>query len=164
MKHLVSICIAFSLTAFGLACAKNENVKSPAKAEKTPSVSSKHPAKSQPATAHETTGGTISVLEAAACRSVQDRSPVGTAEKFGSDVGRIYLFSKVGLDASQKSSIKHVWRFNGKEMASITLPVQGPQWRTYSSHKIEGSQKGEWQVDVLNEKDTVLKSVSFKIE
>jgi hypothetical protein len=106
----------------------------------------------------------LSVLEASACRSVEGKVPVEAGIVFGSDIGRIYLFTKVGLDAGRKSSLKHVWRFNGKEVATITLPVQGPQWRTYSSKKIDASHKGPWQVDIVSEKNLVLQTISFRIE
>lgn len=110
------------------------------------------------------TMGGISVIKATVCRSIDQRNPVGEGSQFSSDVGRLYAFTKVGLDATQETSIKHVWIYNNQELASVTLPVRGPQWRTYSSKAIDPMWKGDWKVNVVTSNNEVLHSIKFKIE
>lgn len=157
MKRTVLISSFVVLTFLATACAKKE-ASTPATAQKPSAAPS-----AKIDTVLVTKGG-ISVIEAAACKSVEGRNPVGAAEKFSSNIGRLYVFTKVGLDASRETSIKHVWKHNGKEVSTVTLAVKGPQWRTYSSKQIDATHKGDWRVDVETDKNEVLKSVSFKIE
>ena len=170
--------LIFIIAAFVcVGCAKKGG-SSPAKAEKAPAgteakQSSGAPAKTTAAAAtakKETSPApTVSaqgftVLQAEVCRSVENREPVGGDTKFPADVARLYFYSKLALEASNEVQVHHVWRYQGKEMARVTLPVRGPQWRTYSSKTIENSQKGEWSVDLTAGDGTVLKSVGFKVE
>jgi len=106
----------------------------------------------------------IAVQEAAACRSIQDRAPVDSAEAFPTTVGRVYLYSKVGVDGGGDSSVQHVWYFNGTKLATVTLPVRGASFRTHSSKVIQDSQKGDWRVDIASAQGEVVKSVTFKVE
>lgn len=111
----------------------------------------------------KTIGG-ISVTQGVVCQSVENRTPMGEGKTFTSDVGRLYAFTKVGLDEGQETSIKHIWHYNNKEMATVTLPIRGPQWRTYSSKAIDPSYKGNWKVNIVTEDNQVLKTLSFKIQ
>jgi hypothetical protein len=164
MKRISLFSLVLSISFAALSCAKKPEAATPAAAQKAPVVVAKDAKETKKSPSVAVTKGGISVIELAACRSIENKAPVGSAEKFASDVGRIYVFTKVGLDASKEGSIKHVWKFNKKEITTIKLPVKGPQWRTYSSKKIDASLKGDWEVDVVTDADEVLKSVSFKIE
>jgi hypothetical protein len=150
-------------------CAKQEKASTPAKAgSATPSAatSSKKvakPAASTSSSPSQPVGG-ISVIEAISCRSVENRAPVGEAASFTTDVGRVYLYTKVGMEDGAEGSIKHVWHYDGKEVATVTLPVKGPQWRTYSSKQVDNSSKGEWRVDITSANNELIKSVTFKVE
>ena len=163
-RILVLLVLSFSIVGFS--CAKKNTVSSPAEAQKPSLVSTaqkKEAVKPKSVPTAVTKGG-VSLIEAEACRSVENRNPVGAGDKFQTDVGRIYVYTKVALDASQEAKIKHVWRFKGKDVANVILTVKGPQWRTYSSKQMDPTHKGDWAVDVTTEKGDVLKSISFKIE
>ncbi|MFH1262271.1 MAG: DUF2914 domain-containing protein [Pseudomonadota bacterium] len=157
----ITLCSMFVSVAVLAGCAKPAATPASAGTQKETKTAKEL---SKPQTKPAPTKGGIFLIDAVACRSVENRVPVGVADRFLPDGGRIYVFTKVGLDASKEGSIKHVWRFGGREVASLKLLVKGPQWRTYSSKLIDGSHKGDWVVDVMTDQGELLKSVPFKVE
>ena len=108
--------------------------------------------------------GDLLVSEAAMCLLVSERTPVNIAETFGSDVKKIYCYTDIGLEPREKSTVHHIWYYNGLEMADVELNVQGPRWRTWSSKNIYRSWVGEWRVDITNSDKKVLQSIKFTID
>ena len=102
-------------------------------------------------------------VETAICSEVMEREPVGTAESFGSDVGQVYLWTKL-IGATDTTIVRHVWYYNGNEIANVELPVRSSMWRTWSSKKILPTWIGDWEVKVMDAQGNILKSVGFKIE
>jgi len=96
------------------------------------------------------------------CTGIEDRMPVGVAESFGADVEHMYLWCKV-IGAADTTFVKHVWSYEGKEMASVELPVRSGSWRTWSSKTILPEWTGNWEVKVLDANGDVLKAVSFRV-
>ncbi len=166
MKYFAGLALVLALFSLSLnGCAK-KSTPSAAKDEKQSSTTAavKKETKAPAAqTAPAPATGEVSVLEGAICRSVEDRTPIGPANEFPQDVKRLYAFTKVALPAGSETAIKHVWKFQGSELANVTLPVKGPHWRTYSSKAIAAGQNGTWQVDVVSAKGKVLKSFSFSV-
>jgi len=101
-------------------------------------------------------------VEAQLCTSIENREPVGTATSFTADVGKVYLWCQV-TGAAGETTIKHVWYHNGKEMATIELPVRGASWRTYSSKTIPENWAGDWEVKVLDAEGTTLTTIPFTV-
>ena len=157
---------AVVLAVFALACAKHE-VKQPS-APPAPSAQKSAPRGNRAAdkakTEEPVTKGGVTVAEAGACRSLENRNPVGQAEVFPANVGRVYLFTTVSLEKQGETSIQHVWNYDGKKMATVKLPVRAARWRTYSSKSIDPSQKGEWRVDILTAESEFIRSVTFRVE
>jgi hypothetical protein len=57
--------------------------------------------------------------------------------------------------------VEHVWTCNGKEVSRQYLPVgQSKRWRTWSRHKLT---VGQYNVQVLSPKGTVLQETSFEV-
>jgi hypothetical protein len=61
-----------------------------------------------------------------------------------------------------EGNIKHLWKHDGKEVWSATLPVGSKRWATSSRRMIPAA--GSWQVDVTTEAGVQLGSVSFTIQ
>jgi hypothetical protein len=101
-------------------------------------------------------------VEAQLCTDVQERMPVGAAESFSADVGKVCLWCKV-MGATDTTFIKHVWSHQGKEMATVELPVRSSSWRTWSCKTILPEWTGEWEVKALGAKGEVLKALTFTI-
>jgi hypothetical protein len=164
MKKLFVLAAAMALVV--ASCAKDQHPTTASSAGKpgtasTPSTAPEKKNLGSPSPSASVDG--LTVLEAVACKSVENRNPVGAAEKFPTNVGRLYVFTKLTLNGTSESSVKHIWKHNGKDLATVTLPVRGPQWRTYSSKTIDPSQTGDWTVDILNG-SAVVKTVAFRIE
>ena len=76
--------------------------------------------------------------------------PAGTA---------VWVWSRV---TNGEGNIKHVWKRDGKEVWTATLPVGSKLWSTQSRRAIPSA--GSWQVDVTTDAGAQLGSVSFTIQ
>lgn len=115
----------------------------------------------QAAPAETTQMSDISV-EAVLCTDVVDRQPVGEADTFGDDVGKVWLWTRV-KGATDTTFVKHNWYFEGNEMASVELAVKSPNWRTYSSKNILPEWDGNWEVKVVDASGQTLVSKKFTV-
>ncbi|HVP07867.1 MAG TPA: DUF2914 domain-containing protein [Candidatus Acidoferrum sp.] len=100
--------------------------------------------------------------EVQVCTGITDRMPTGGGTSFGADVGALYCWCKI-TGAKTETTIKHVWSFNGKEMASVELPVKSVAWRTNSQKKILPAWTGNWEVKVVDAAGNTLGSVAFTV-
>jgi hypothetical protein len=106
--------------------------------------------------------GEIEVEEMTFCTGVEDRSPVGAAEEFASDVGGVCCFTRI-IGAEDATTIYHVWIYDNKEMAKVALSVNSDAWRTWSTKRVIESWVGDWRVEVQTADGTVLKSAGFAV-
>lgn len=108
----------------------------------------------------ETAG--IEVAEYAVCEGVEERQPVGEKTTFTPQVGKVYFWTTI-VGAQQPTQIKHVWYYEGKQMADITLNIQYLRHRTWTYKTIMPEWTGNWSVEVLDSNAKVLKKVYFVI-
>ncbi|MBD3271268.1 MAG: DUF2914 domain-containing protein [Elusimicrobia bacterium] len=104
----------------------------------------------------------LTVAESVLCENVEDRTPVGEATTFPETIGKVYFFTAIE-GATQPTQIKHVWYYQGNQMADVSLTIQYPRHRTWSYKTILPEWTGEWSVEVIDENATVLKKASFVI-
>lgn len=105
----------------------------------------------------------IGVVMAVICKEVKDLSPVCENEVFPSDVNKLYCFTRV-TGANKKNKIKHIWYYQDKKLADITLSIKSPDFRTYSCKKIKPYQKGKWRVEVMSLDGINLATLKFTIK
>ncbi len=105
----------------------------------------------------------MTVSRHAFARDVVAREPVGEAAAFPADAGRVYFFSQI-MGAGDAAEIRHVWIYDGREVASVPLAVEGPSWRTWSSKEILPQFVGDWTVEVRDGSGNVLLSAGFRVE
>ncbi|MDO7084777.1 DUF2914 domain-containing protein [Pseudocolwellia sp. AS88] len=74
---------------------------------------------------------------------------------------KLYLFTEIHGKNNQK--IYHRWIFKKKLIAEITLNIRNDQWRTYSSKNFDETMIGEWEAQVVDQNDNILKTVMFKV-
>ena len=74
---------------------------------------------------------------------------------------KLYLFTEIYGKNNQK--IYHRWIFKKKLIAEITLNIRNDQWRTYSSKNFDETMIGEWEVQVVDQDDNILKTVMFDV-
>ncbi len=74
---------------------------------------------------------------------------------------KLYLFTEIYGKNNQK--IYHRWIFKKKLIAEITLNIRNSQWRTYSSKNFDETMIGEWEAQVVDQNDNILKTLMFKV-
>lgn len=105
---------------------------------------------------------TMEVAAAAICKNVSDRQPIDPGTRFPGAVGKLYCFSKI-IDIAESTQVIHVWYYGDTERARVSLSVNPPAWRTYSSKIIQANEIGAWHVDILNAAGILLKTVNFEV-
>lgn len=101
-------------------------------------------------------------VESVLCSNVEALMPVDSVESFEAGVERVYLWNRV-LDAEGESFVRHVWLYEGKEVADVELPVHSSSWRTYSYKTMLPEWTGMWEVKIVGADGNVIKSITFAI-
>lgn len=106
--------------------------------------------------------GSLEVVSASICKDVVNREAIDAANSFAVTVGRLYCFS--AFDGIQNSTeIVHTWYFGETQRARVTLGVQPPRWRTYSSKIIQAHEIGTWRVEITDASGNQLETIQFEI-
>ena len=101
---------------------------------------------------------TSASAEVKAGTGVENHEIVGEATSFPAGT-TVWVWSKI---TGGEGNVKHVWKRDGKEVWTATLPVGSKLWSTMSRRMIPAA--GSWQVDVTTEAGQQLGSVSFTIQ
>ena len=96
--------------------------------------------------------------EVKAGTGVEKREIVGEATSFPAGT-TVWVWSRV---TNAEGNIKHVWKHDGKEAWTATLPVGSKLWSTQSRRTIPSA--GSWEVDVQTEAGASIGTVSFTIQ
>ena len=96
--------------------------------------------------------------EVKAGTGVENHEVVGEASTFPSGT-TVWVWSRI---TNGQGTVKHVWKRDGQEVWTGTLPVSSNRWSTMTRRTI-GS-KGAWTVDVTTDAGASLGTVSFTIE
>lgn len=99
------------------------------------------------------------------CRDVDEkaREVIRPAEEFPDDVGKLFCFTAVKLDAVRDTVI-HVWYYNNREINRIPIEVlRGNFYRVWSWKTIASEWTGEWYVSVIDSKGEELGRKEFRI-
>ena len=115
-----------------------------------------------PHSIHAQQSGNLNVATAVICKSIDSRQPVEPGTRFSASIGRLYCYSKIA-DIENSTKIQHVWYFGDTERARVSLAVNPPSWRTYSSKIIQAHEIGQWQVKIFDESGNLLKDVVFEV-
>jgi hypothetical protein len=89
---------------------------------------------------------------------VEKHELTGEAASFSAGT-TVWVWSRV---TNGQGNIKHVWKLDGKEVWTATLPVGSKQWSTSSRRTIP--KPGAWTVDVQTDAGASLGSVSFTVQ
>ncbi len=111
--------------------------------------------------ATEGAGLTIGRLVIAA--GIEDREPVGVADRFSSDTATVYCFLEANNIAAD-IEVAFVWILNGTEILETPMALKAaPRWRTWAAKNLYGLE-GDWKVELRDASGTVLRTVEFKVE
>ena len=105
---------------------------------------------------------TMEVINSAICQNVVNREVVNQGTSFPASVGKLYYFSKIA-NIQNHTEVIHAWYYNDTERARVTLNVNPPAWRTYSSKIIQAHEIGAWRVELLDPSGNILETMRFEI-
>jgi hypothetical protein len=130
----------------------------PVIAQQAPPAAAPAPA---PAVAAPAPSLTISRMEL--CGSVMDRKPVDVSAAFTAAQDKVFCYLEF-KDVKKETSVNVVWTLGQNEMGKIPLTIKPyPKFRTWANKSINGM-KGDWKVDVVDDKGAVLQTASFKVQ
>jgi hypothetical protein len=101
--------------------------------------------------------GTASA-EVKAGTAVEKHEIVGEAATFPAG-STVFVWSRI---TNGQGTVKHVWKRDGKDVWTATLPVSSNRWSTQTRRTIGG--KGAWTVDVQTDAGASIGTVSFTVE
>jgi len=113
-----------------------------------------------PTKTESATAGTIA--RSAITTGVENREPVDSINKLGTDAHKVYYFTE--LKDMEGQQVTHRWEYNGKVMAEIPFQVGGSRWRVFSSKQLDGIWQGEWKVSVVDANGGTLGVNTFTYE
>jgi len=94
-------------------------------------------------------------------KDVVDREPVEVGETFSVSVGQVVGWTLVH-GATEPTTIRHIWSFDGNEVATVTIEVKSARYRTWSRKKI-GDRVGSWSFVVTDANGNTLASKAFEV-
>ena len=76
----------------------------------------------------------VSVMDASIAKEIKSLTPQGVGSVFPKNVGKLFCYTKINSNVD--NAIKHLWYYEGKLMAEVSLSVKQGNWRTMSSKNI----------------------------
>ena len=105
----------------------------------------------------------LKLNEVMICRGVYKRNPIKPGFIFSNNVDSIFCYTKIS-NKGPKQEIKHLWYYENKLITAVTYNIKTSyNYRSWSKKTILPSQIGEWRVDIIDDKETVLGSRKFQI-
>ena len=104
----------------------------------------------------------MEVANSAICEKIVNREIVNEGRSFSATVGKLYCFSKIA-NVDSYTEVVHAWYYGNNERARVTLNVNPPAWRTYSSKIIQAHEIGSWRVEILDASGNLLNTVHFEV-
>jgi hypothetical protein len=106
--------------------------------------------------------GAPSVESASICTGIANREAVDPGTSFSVSNSKLYCFNKIA-DIQESTDIVHVWYYGETERARVSLGVNPPAWRTYSSKIIQAHEIGSWRVEILDASGNLLETAKFEV-
>ncbi len=105
---------------------------------------------------------TLTLVQAAMCEEVRNRSPYNPGVVFSSTLGKVICFTDFN-PVLEKTFVYHKYYFMDELSAKIKLTLNPPRWATLSSIQLRETDKGPWRVEIVDERENVLYTVRFSI-
>lgn len=103
----------------------------------------------------------LKVVRGVLATAIENRLPVEATAPIAANVGQLFYFTEV---EGGPATIQHVWIWKGQTVATVSLEVKSPRYRTWSSKRIQPEWTGQWRIEARNSDGTVLSSHDFEIE
>ncbi len=105
---------------------------------------------------------TMQVASSAIYENVVNREGVNERTSFSASVAKLYCYSKIA-NVENYTEVVHAWYYGDTQRARVTLNVNPPAWRTYSSKIIQAHDIGAWRVEILDQSGNILETVRFEV-
>ena len=97
------------------------------------------------------------------CGSVMDRKPVDVSSAFTATQDKVYCYLEF-KGVKKETTVNVVWTLGQNEMGKVPLTVKPyAKFRTWASKSINGM-KGDWKVEVVDDKGAVLQTATFNVQ
>lgn len=97
------------------------------------------------------------------CTGLENREPVGAADKFPAATEKVFAFVEL-KDIAADTEVAVVWHHGDQEVGRTPLAVkQGARWRTHA-YKTLHNRTGAWKVEVLDAGGVKLGEAAFTVE
>jgi hypothetical protein len=104
----------------------------------------------------------LTLKEAYMCEVVRNFSPINPAVVFSISVKSISCFT-VFDPVPEKTVIYHKWYRKDRLTTTLSLTLEPPAWRTFSSIQLREADKGPWRVEIVGPTGSILKTLRFSI-
>ena len=88
--------------------------------------------------------------------AILDREPIDELATLSTDADKVFFFTE--LRNMDGATVTHRWTLNGTVMAEISFNVRASRWRVYSNKALLPEWRGDWVVDIVDDKGTVIAS------
>jgi hypothetical protein len=106
--------------------------------------------------------GTLTLVQAAMCEEVRNRTPYNPGIVFSSILGKVICFTDFS-PVLEKTFVYHKYYFMDELSAKIKLTLNPPRWATRSSIQLRETDKGPWRVEIVDAEDNILYTLRFSI-
>lgn len=115
------------------------------------------------AAAQTVAGPTVKLSRFIVCAGVENREPVGAADKFPAATEKVFVFVEL-KEIAADTEVAVVWYHGDTEVGRTALAVrQGARWRTHA-YKTLHARTGAWRVELLDAGGAKLGETSFTVE
>ena len=104
----------------------------------------------------------VEVTDAVITTAIVDREPVDSVEVFLIQNGKLYCFTRI-IGAEDPTVVFHVWYRDEQLMSRVELPVNSPDWRTWSAKRFLEDWAGKWHVEIQDANGNRLRKVDFQL-
>ncbi len=105
----------------------------------------------------------LNLNEVMICRGVYKRNPIKPGFTFANNVDSLFCYTKISNKGS-KQEIKHLWYYEDKLVTSVVYNIKTSyNYRSWSKKTILPTQLGQWRVDIVDSRDTILGTRKFQI-
>ncbi len=92
-------------------------------------------------------------------KAIDNREPQGVITTVDNRLRKIYFFTNIRNLIGKV--IIHRWRYKGRIMAEVKLPIGAEHWRTWSSKNLWHTWLGIWTVEVVDSQGNILLTRAF---
>lgn len=104
----------------------------------------------------------MTLARAVMCEYIDDYAPQNQAVVFSIQVGKISCFTSfIGIKASTYA--RHKWFRRDELVTTKRLTLRPPSWSTYSSIQLREADKGPWRVEILDNRNQLIKTLRFSV-